>query len=434
MAKKTKWLIAGVVVVAAAWYFLSGPADPGVRLAPLVARLSAARSETPRVVTAKDLLEWGRSATPVAVIKTATDELPNGLALTMFPYIVDWDGSDLTSNDPIVLVRNVSVGGNPIQGENILATVSVPLNGLEELQWCLTQTRNAGNKDTFMGHSQLRFLFHPDQHPVVLNEDGETQRFIPDLDDIVLSWEAWRPPLAQYDPLGGLDPETYALTARAYSGVQRFLIDALSNNPWVCYPVVLPETEEAVRDVFLTGLLMGDALARRMVAAMVDDGDLVVPDIDELTDFSEDDLDQVRAIFSNSRLPDDPLADLMGEADLSYHLLLRSCITQSLAAIQLGLIRTHDRHDLGPPPRMNIVPGNLPGWIDDLATASRSTLITRLPGALLYVARNQQILPSAAFRVLDEAGLLFQEDGAPVSYYYHVESTTPYGELRDNLM
>jgi hypothetical protein len=116
-------------------------------------------------------------------------------------------------------------------------------------------------------------------------------------------------------------------------------------------------------------------------------------------------------------------------------LLRRSCVTQSLAAVQLALIRTHAKHGLGPPPELEIVPEDLPEWVDALATADTGTLLMRLPGALVFVARNGQVVPGNAHRILDAAGLLERDaNGAPVAFYYHVESMTPYGQLRDNMM
>jgi hypothetical protein len=167
---------------------------------------------------------------------------------------------------------------------------------------------------------------------------------------------------------------------------------------------------------------------------MVKDGSIRIPDPAELGRFTQDDAARIRAAFSTEALPEDPLTDLMGKADLSYQLLERSCITQSLGVIQLALIRLHKEHGLGPAPHMNIVPDDLPPWVEDLATADTGKLLGYLPGAVLYAIRHSQVIPGEAWRILGDAGLLVEQDGKPLSYYYFYRERTPYGPLRENLM
>ncbi|WP_295540467.1 hypothetical protein [uncultured Thiohalocapsa sp.] len=402
--------------------------------APPVPRLAQPDTREARERSPLDLLNWGRDPAPLFLVDVPEDALPNGLALSMVPFFVDWERSVPDGPFAQVRVRNVSVGGNPTAGENLLGTVEIPLRGVTDVQWCLTPDRNARGKDTAMGHAQLRFVFAKDARPVVLGRDGRPQRLLRALDDLVLSWEAWRPPRTRYDPVAGMNPDTYALTARAYSGRTRWLGDALRGNPWRCYPLKLPDTGDAEATLLMTGLLMGDALARRTVAAMIDDGDLELPHADALTDFSPADQAAIAAALSLSALPDDPLTHLMGKADLSYQLLERSCITYSLGVVQFALLRLHAAHDLGPAPRLGIVPRDLPPWIEDLSSADTGKLLSYLPGALLFVARNAQVIPGNAHRILDEADLLYQQDGVPLMYEYFFRDRTPYGDLRDNLM
>ncbi|MBK1632748.1 hypothetical protein CKO31_18755 [Thiohalocapsa halophila] len=433
MTKRAHHLIIGLVILFAGLMLWLTP-PPLNTPAPPVPRLADPDSREIRARSPLDLLEWGRDPTPLFLVSVPEDVLPNGLALSMVPFFVDWERSLLDGPFAQVRLRNVSVGGNPTAGENLLGTVQIPLRGVTDVQWCLTPDRNAKGKDTAMGHAQLRFVFAEDAQPVVLGRDGRPQRLLRPLDDLVLSWEAWRPPRTRYDPIAGMDPETYALTARAYSGRTRWLGDALRGNPWRCYPLRLPATGDAAATVLMTGLLMGDALARRTVAAMVERGDLELPGAEALTDFTPADKDAVVAAFSTSALPDDPLTHLMGEAELSYQLLERSCITYSLGVIQLALLRLHAAHDLGPAPRLDIVPRDLPPWVADLATAETGELLGYLPGALLFLARNGQVIPGNAYRILDDAGLLHEQDGLPLVYEYFFDERTPYGDLRDNLM
>lgn len=419
-------LLGGVVL------WLTPP--PLDRPAPPVPRLAEPDAVGVRERSPLDLLDWGRDPTPLFLVDVPNDALPNGLALSMIPFFVDWDRSLLKGPNARVRVRNVSVGGNPTAGENLLGTVEIPLAGLADVQWCLTPDRNAKGRDTAMGHAQLRFVFDEDNRPVVLGRDGRPQRLLSPLDDLVLSWEAWRPPRTRYDAVAGMDPETYALTTRAYSGRTRWLGDALRGNPWRCYPLKLPETGDAAATVLMTGLLMGDALARRSVAAMAESGDLELPAPEALTDFTAADKEAIATTLSTAALPDDPLTHLMGDADLSYHLLERSCITYSLGVIQLAVLRLHADHSLGPAPRLDILPQGLPPWVENLATADTGELLGYLPGALLYVAQHRKVIPRNAYRILDDAGLLYEQDGAPLVYEYFFQERTPYGDLRNNLM
>jgi len=88
----------------------------------------------------------------------------------------------------------------------------------------------------------------------------------------MLSWEAWRAPMTRSDALQGLDLETYTLSARAYTGAQRFLTDIVRRNPWRCDPVRLPDVDDALQLTLLTAALSGDAFARRTIGKLVAEG------------------------------------------------------------------------------------------------------------------------------------------------------------------
>jgi hypothetical protein len=234
--------------------------------------------------------------------------------------------------------------------------------------------------------------------------------------------------------MDGLDPESYALTLRVYTGAKRFLDDAVRNNPWNCYPLNLPGEREGAVELLYTGLLMGDALARRMIREMAEAGEVQVTDA-MLEGMTPTDVARARQVFSESSLPEDPLVALVGGADLSYQLIRRSCVTHSLYTVQIGLDRIYRKLDLGEPPELEVLPDDLPEWVDELAHAERGDLLALLPGALLYVARNGKVLPSNAHRILAEAGLIaLDQDGQLIRYYYHRGQMTPWGPIRDNMM
>lgn len=432
---RTLLLIVGAMVVGAAlWDAVGFREAPG--LAPPVERASAPASEAPRLFDAGMLLRWGREEAPIAVVDTARDALPNGLALAMVSLLVDWEASQLAGDDPHAIVRNVYVGGNPVLGDNVLATVRVPFRGITDAQWCLVLDRNASGRDTAMGHALLRFTYALQARPEVLGLGDRAPAVAPRLDDLILSWEAWRPPLTRYDPVAGLDPESYAMTVRAYSGAQRFLTDALRRSPWKCYPLALPDTSDARAMLLGIGLAWGDSLLRRVLATIGEEGQFDEAQLAaELATASAAERRRLAAVFAADGVPEDPITAVLGQADLSYQLLERSCVTQSLTAIQWAVDRLYEEHALGTPPALEIVPDGLPPWARNLSIERRGELLGKLPGALVFVATNRQVLPGNAWQILEKAGLLQRDAaGRPLFYYYFVDDATPYGALRQNMM
>jgi len=412
-----------------------GEPPPDDLPAPLVPRLTGADAAgVVRVTTVQQLLDWGSASTPVVHVNTATDRLPNDLALTMVPVFVDWARFEAPTTDGLLRVRNVNVAGNPITGHNVLATVDVPLSGITGSEWCLSPPRTESNTDGLGGHGQLRFLFDPDERPLALDAQGDSLIGVEYLDDLIVSWEAWRPPRKRWNALEGLDPESYALTLRVYSGAKRFLDDAVRNNPWNCYPLKLPGDRQGAQTLFHTSMLMGDALARRTIRQMIDSGTIAVSTT-TLDEYSSEDLEQAANVFSESELPENPVTALVGQADLSYHLVKRSCVTLSLYTVQVALERIYRNLDLGPAPQLKIAPDGMPPWTQELAHADRRELLSLLPGVFLFIARNNYVLPGNAHTTLEDHDLIKRDDdGTPIHYYYHRSTATPWGPIRDNMM
>ncbi|MEM9302757.1 MAG: hypothetical protein AAGE01_11630 [Pseudomonadota bacterium] len=429
---KTILMLVGAMVIGGALWDILGPTD--MRESPLVERVSQREPEQRRTISAEGLLRWGLDPTPVAVIHTPTDMLPNGLAASMIPVIVDWRNSSLTGDAPALRVRNVNIGGNPVTGDNVLATVQVPLRGIADVQWCLTLDRTGG-RDRVMGHSQLRFVFDHEHRPFIPGIQDIAMGIDPHLDDLIVSWEAWRPPQTSWDAVAGLDPETYSLTVRAYAGAQRFLNDALRGNPWVCYPLDLPRPEDAYGTLLGISLAFGDSFMRRVIHEMVENGELVFTDGTDPLQLADAEIAQLQGVFSQTAIPDDPMKELLGQEDLSYQLMTRSCVTLSMMAIQWTLDRVHDRFELGPPVSIQIIPDGLPASLRSLSAEDRSGMLMKLPGTLWFVMQNQSVIPGNAWRILEDAGVLRQDEaGKTVSYYYRIDQVTPYGRLRDNVM
>ncbi len=431
MSGRQRWILAGVIVLVALFFWTRESPEPEAP-APAVPRVADSSATTPRRGTLSDLIAYGKRDTPLVMVDVPNDALPNGLAAAMSPFLVDWEASDAAT----VRVRNVNIGGNPTSGQSLFASVDFSLDGLRGAEWCLTPNAEGSAVARRIAHAQLRFLFDSDSLPVVLGETGEPFDLLSNFDDLIVSFEAWRPPQTRYDAIAGMSPDTYALTTRAYSGAFRWLGDALRGNPWVCYPLALPETDDARQRLLLTALEVGDALTRHTIESIASAeapgvSDSLLAEWDALPAEAKT---RLQNRLSRAGLPDDPVSELMGEADFSYQSLERSCITQSLAVVQFAVARIYADNALGEAPALKLLPDEMPAWIDDLATSSKGEMIGHVPGALLFIAQNQQVIPVEAYRILEDAGLLVIEGGKPVAYTYELGGATPYGEFRDNMM
>jgi hypothetical protein len=368
--------------------------------------------------------------------ETSVDELPNGLAASMIGLLVEWPaGAEETvvSGEDYV-VRNVLVGGNPIGGINIMATVRVPRDGVESVQFLVVRDRVGGKENEF-GHGQIRFVFKKDRRPEVVSKIPDAPAFNPLLDDLIISWEAWREPGVSYSFAKGLEQGAFSLSVRCYSGMQRFLIDATRGKSWEAFPLALGDSEIGAATVLNTCLVMGDAVSRRVLQDMISESVADAGERGLLDALSPEEEETARKVLAGSNLPSDVLAELTGKGALSYNLLLNSCITNALLAIDVSFARLHDIPVIDSNSRVKIAPESLPDWINDLAHANRREMLAILPSAILWIARNQTVLPARAYMNLEEAGLLqTDEDGKVIRYYYSTETMTPYGPLSRNIM
>jgi len=382
------------------------------------------------------LLEILEEPYPLLRVHSSTDALPSGLALAMAPAIVDWERSRLEGDEEdFYLVRNVNIGGNPAGGYNVLATAKVPRRGVMEAQWVSTLLRVFG-KDTPGGHGQLRLIFREDRRPCVLNEEGNPLSSDPYLDSLVFSFEAWRPPSLHFDPLAGLDPKTYALTMRCYAGTQRFLEDSLRSLSWHCFSLALPPVDEALDELLYTGLTMGDSLSRHTFKKLLENPTRYFDgDPRDYPDPTVEQVEKLHEILLDKTLPEDPISQIMG-GDVSYHLLLRSCITMALSVIDACNSRIHESHpELPAYNPLRVTPGEIPSWASSLAHSNRRNILMRLPGTIYWLIRNQNVRPDRAHMILLDAGLLqLDEEERPIEKVYLISEDTPYGRLQDNLM
>jgi hypothetical protein len=193
---------------------------------------------------------------------------------------------------------------------------------------------------------------------------------------------------------------------------------------------------EGVADTILhTALLMGDALMRRVIGEMVDLEQIDSTTIPDAECWSGEDICKLKSKLSWDQIPDDDAREQFSTDDISYHLLERSCIALALAQIDFAMEWIHQNHDLGPRRRVNIAPDTLPEFFDSIVAKDRKGALRGMPEALEWFSKHQTVLPGNSFRLLEDAGLLKQDDrGKTINYVYDVNRVTPYGRLNNNLM
>ena len=382
------------------------------------------------------LFQFRRAQTPLVRINTSEDALPGGLSMAMAPWIVDWDASSIGfGKDDFYLLHNVNVSSNPIEGTTVLATLRVPAAAIESAEFVMVVTK-LGRFKTKMGHAMLRFIFKDDARPVILDHHGKAVAQHANVKDLILSWEAWRPPMAHFNPVAGLDPNTYTLTARCFSGSVRCLTDSILNRPWVTYPIKVPDIPNALNEVFYIALLLGDALARQTIEQLLDvrvNGSRTSEKLTEVEIEEMEDAEQKAEEVEEEELPDNPIKEIL-EGNVSYHLILRSCVTMALATLDWANVRVHRRGGLPDPPRIRVAPKSLPAALDELAEGNVKSALIRMPGALYWLTRNGSAIPGDAHKVLEEAGLLQMDQGKLARRDYENRHESPYGCIDDNLI
>ncbi|MEM6568916.1 MAG: hypothetical protein AAF957_10925 [Planctomycetota bacterium] len=407
----------------------SGRPDLEALSAPLVPVLAddAGHAEL-RVADAAALLEWARSDDPVTVVRNRTDALPNGLALKAVPLLVDWVAS---ADEDHYVVRNVNVACDPLLATTTIATVHVPKGGIRSAEFVFVQDREYG-KAMSSGHGLLRFVFEPDERPEVIVPDETTWTGPVALDDLLVSFEAWRDPGEGFDFVAGLDPDSYSITVRAYGGSAYYLQTALKQFQWQCYPLDLSGSGATEAGLLEMCLMIGDGLMRRVLAEMFESGELQAPTPDALRGWTAEDEARVVALFQDDMVPDDAIRSVVGQADLSYHLIARSCMSMTMAVIDLTQRRAADRGG-GTYSPLAVAPKEVPAWVGELPTAGRADMLAMLPGAVVWLAKNQNVVPANAWRILRDGGLLRTVDGDVLRHDYAPEGITPWGRIADNL-
>jgi hypothetical protein len=390
-------------------------------------------SRKPAVVTAAEILEWHHAYSPVLRVSTDQDALPNGLSVAMAPLLVGWHfASGGFDSEDYYLVRNVNVLNNPVEGTTFLGTVKVWAESVESVEFVMVISKIA-NRETPGGHAMLRFNFRDDRRPIVLGADGQPFTNNSVLDDIILSWEAWRPPRASFDPVAGLDPSTYALTARCFSGPVRCLSDSILDRPWYCYPLNLPDVENARNELLYVSLVLADAVARQTALSILDEHIERGRNMPEgYPEADHEEWETLAKASRNAEVPERPMEDILN-GKIRYQLLERSCITMALQSVDWAMQRIHQRAGLEPR-HIRISPRTMPSFLSALAAGKRSAALLRMPAALHWLMSNHTVIPSHAPGLLDEVGLLQRENGQIVKRRYDNRRETPYGSISEHLI
>ena len=130
---------------------------------------------------------------------------------------------------------------------------------------------------------------------------------------------------------------------------------------------------------------------------------------------------------SSSPPVDDPRADMTGKT--GYQSLIRSCATMALYTVDLTVARLIEagRPHEGKRPTQDPEMTDEPDWMVELGSADIAGILKRTPQALLFARNNPTIIPGNIPKALEDAGLLFMEDGRVWNRRYSMQGDTPWG-------
>jgi len=380
-----------------------------------------------RTVDVAAVVAYANVETPTIRVRTTRDVLPGGYSAAMAPILIDWNRSDLTEGDATIMIRNVNAGGNPVSGVTVLRTVRLHPDKVSRVEWVLVPLGGP----RAISHGQLRFVFEEGGAEFVQAEHesvGEPEV----LEDLVLSWEAWRPPGVDYDMVQGLDHNVYELSLRAYSGPQRFLEDALGKRDWENFTLQLPGGRAGLVELLLVSLALGDGAARHSIGWMLDRAeDAWVASGPSNEREGGDAIAEWRELRDRMRSAGAPTSDerIDMRGKTGYQTLLRSCATMALYAIDVTVSRLIERgvtaEGMRPTREANLEED--PEWMTQMAGASVAGLVVRAPRTLEFVIANPASIPGKIPGMLDKAGLLVREGDEPVSVRYSMDTVTPWG-------
>lgn len=395
-------------------------------------------SRSMRTLTAEQLLTRIQNRTEALRLRTATDVLPGGYAAAMLPVFIDWEISRPFDPDPFVIVRNLNHGGNPVDGTTVFYSARIPLEGIEAVEFILVPLDNIG-KEGLVQHGQLRFIFAEDQQIELLNYGDGAMGSDRLLRDFVVSWEAWRPPNEGFDVFTGMDPSSYLLSPRAFSGSTRFLDDALGERPWFAYRLRMPNGHAGLVELLKVNLALCDGVARQTASQILEQKE------EEWVNLGPDrrgdkgnlkEWEELRKVVAPSEVTSEALSGLENK-ELTYQTLLRSCATMALFTVNVAVDRlVAEGHTDGLDLDNRMLPdlGVQEDWMTQLGDTDMKGIFMRAPAALKYLRAHPEAFPKNIPKQLEKAGLLEMENGKPRKFDYRIDKQTPYGTLQENLI
>ena len=389
-----------------------------------------------RTLSLGQLLKWAEDNRDIMRLKTDRDLLPGGYMAAFTPVLVAWQESELSDTNSLVILRNVNYGGNPVERTTVLHSARIPLDGITAAEFVLVPLDRRGTTH----HAEIRFIFAPDRSPEFLNLAGAQTGTVATFSDLVLSWEAWRPPQQKFDLKVALDEDVYSLTLRAFAGPQLFLEDSLRERDWFAYRLQLPGGKAGPQELFKVVLALGDGVARNTIARMLDQDETTwLAHAPAAHGESEEEAETWRRLESKLRntaaVPPD--AQRLPESEQTYQPLVRSCATLARHAVLLATWRMIDQGHTDGVNRDTLPDAELTqveDWMKTAAHAGLRRLFLSAPAALRFLARNPEAIPSRIPEQLDAAGLLVRKDGKPWEIRYGREATRPYSTSGVNLV
>lgn len=388
-------------------------------------------SHPPRTVNSRDVVIYSERVETAFRVNTTRDVLPGGHSAAMVPILVDWDGSNL-SKDGYIVVRNINDGGNPVSGVTVLRSAHIRQDRIKAVEFILVPL----GWPEAISHGQLRFVFEVGGAEFIGGADAVGE---PDeLGDLILSWEAWRPPGVDFSVLRGMDPSSFELTMRGYSGPQRFLEDALGSRDWNVYTLQLPGGRESFAELLKVSLAIGDGAARYSISQMLEKAEtewaVTGPDSEIEGGDAAAEWRKLEEIIRSDSVPtNDPRFDMKGKT--GFQSLLRSCATMALYCVDVAVTRLIESglpHEGMRPTRKPKIDDE-PEWMAQLACTDIAGVFVRAPKVILFARANPTAIPDNIPDALDDAGLLVRENGKPIKRRYSMGSETPWGH-RDQLL
>lgn len=413
-----RWILIAALAMGVIWLFAGnlGNEDPVTVDAPV---------QELRTLDPLDVVDYTSLSAPTYRVRTTRDVLPGKLSAAMAPAIVVWDESDFSPGGDIV-IRNLNHGGNPVTGVTVLRTATIRPDKLIRAEIVMVPL---GGPDA-VSHGQLRFIFDEGGAELMGGDPaavGEPEQ----LTDIVLSWEAWRAPGVDYNVLTGMDHTTYQLSMRAYSGVQRFLEDALQLREWNSYTLNLPGGTDGLAELLKVSLAMGDGAGRYVMSEMLAkaEGEWAAsgPDADHEGGDAAALWHQLGAGLGTAHTGGDERIDMTGRT--GYQSMLRSCATMALYSVNVTTARLieqgvpHEGIQPTQPPEIE----DEPNWMAEMADTNIAGIFVRGPKMIGFVRANPTTVPGKIPGAMDEAGLLVREGDKAKKRQYTIGDETPWG-------